>query len=96
MSIADTLSERGGRYGRFADQAAIEQELMARLASGRRWQDAAPDQRSAVQMICVKLARIVNGDPDYLDNWHDIIGYAKLVEDRLRAADSGSGLRGRS
>lgn len=26
---------------------------------------------------------IVNGDPDYHDSWHDIVGYAKLVADRL-------------
>jgi hypothetical protein len=83
MTIDVTLAERGGRYGRFADQAAIEQDLMARLQRGPRWEEMAHDQRSAVQMICVKLARIVNGDPDYRDNWHDIIGYAKLIEDRL-------------
>lgn len=81
--IDATLAERGSRYGSFADQAAIEQDILDRLALGRRWGDCAPDQRSAVYMICVKLARIVNGDPDYADNWHDIIGYAKLVEDRL-------------
>ena len=27
--------------------------------------------------------RIVNGDPHYHDSWHDIVGYAKLVADRL-------------
>jgi hypothetical protein len=81
--IESTLKERGDRYGVFADQAAIEQDLMNRLASGRRWPDMAPDQVSAVQMICVKLARIVNGDPDYDDNWRDIQGYAKLIVKRL-------------
>lgn len=34
-------------------------------------------------MIATKMARIVNGDPDYLDNWHDIQGYAKLVQQEL-------------
>lgn len=28
-------------------------------------------------------AYILNGDPTYLDNWHDIQGYARLVEKRL-------------
>ena len=32
--------------------------------------------------------KILNGDPNYVDNWHDIIGYAKLIEDRLRLAAS--------
>lgn len=34
-------------------------------------------------MIAHKLGRIINGDPNYSDSWHDIAGYAKLVADRL-------------
>jgi hypothetical protein len=81
--IAETLAERGSRYGSFATQAAIEQALGDRLTQEDGWRRLAPDQKSAVQMILVKLARIVNGDPNYPDNWHDIIGYAKLIEGRL-------------
>jgi hypothetical protein len=35
-------------------------------------------------MIAHKIGRILNGDPDYIDSWDDIAGYAKLVADRLR------------
>jgi hypothetical protein len=83
VSIDATLDERKSRYGSFATQAAIEQALGDRLAQEVGWSRLAPDQKSAVQMILVKLARIVNGDPNYADNWHDIIGYAKLIDDRL-------------
>jgi hypothetical protein len=41
------------------------------------------DQAEALDMICHKIGRIVNGDPDYADSWIDIAGYAKLVADRL-------------
>jgi hypothetical protein len=34
-------------------------------------------------MILHKIARIVNGDSNYADSWHDIGGYAKLVVDEL-------------
>jgi hypothetical protein len=34
-------------------------------------------------MIFHKIARILNGNPDYVDNWIDIAGYAKLVADDL-------------
>ncbi len=40
-------------------------------------------QREALEMIAHKIGRILNGDPDYADSWHDIAGYAKLVEDEL-------------
>jgi hypothetical protein len=41
------------------------------------------DQALALQMIVQKLARIANGDPDHLDSWLDIAGYATLVAERL-------------
>jgi hypothetical protein len=43
----------------------------------------ADDQQEALDMICHKIGRIINGDPDYADSWHDIAGYAQLVADRL-------------
>ena len=41
-------------------------------------------QEEALEMIAHKIARIINGDPDYKDNWHDIAGYATLVERSLK------------
>ena len=41
------------------------------------------DQEDALMMISVKISRILNGDPNYSDNWRDIAGYATLVADRL-------------
>ena len=83
--LDETLKERGNRYGKFTDHAAITQELKATirahaLVAGTRIE---PDQREALDMICHKIGRIVCGDPNYADSWHDIAGYAKLVEDRL-------------
>ena len=45
------------------------------------------DQVIALDMICNKMARIVNGDPSYIDNWHDISGYATLVEQELNTTN---------
>jgi len=36
--------------------------------------------REALEMIAHKIGRILNGDPNYADSWHDIAGYAKLAE----------------
>ncbi|GEM_PF-782458 len=83
MTIETTLKERGDRYGDFAHHAKIAQDLqdVARATEGWARLDAA--QRQALTVICDKIARILSGDPNYADNWHDIQGYAKLVEDRL-------------
>ena len=45
--------------------------------------DLMPDQEEALTMICNKISRIVNGNPNHLDSWKDIAGYAQLVADRL-------------
>lgn len=41
------------------------------------------EQRYAITMIAVKLARITCGDPKNRDAWLDIAGYARLVADAL-------------
>jgi hypothetical protein len=89
-SIDSTLAERGGRYGVFSEQARIAQGLKRAMASGRNWGRLADDQREALDMLANKMARILNGDPDYHDSWHDIIGYTKLVADRLEEQASAS------
>lgn len=81
--LTATLAERGARYGKFEDRAVIAQGLKDQMWATEGWSRLAPDQRQALEVIQDKVARILNGDPDYTDNWHDIAGYARLVEDRL-------------
>lgn len=82
MSVNNTLEERGKRYGSFEGHSSISQGLKRAMKSVG-WGKLTPDQKEALEMIQHKIARILNGDPDYADSWHDIQGYAKLVEDRL-------------
>lgn len=83
-SIAATLNERGSRYGRFAVQAQIGYNLRQTMHKCPGWLVLPPHQQEALDTICSKIARILNGDPTYLDNWHDIAGYATLVEKILK------------
>lgn len=84
--IDETLAERGTKYGKFIDQAAVTYKLknVLREHSSNHSKSYSYDQAEALDMICVKLGRIVNGDSDYADSWVDIAGYAKLVSDRLQ------------
>ena len=83
MSIEQTLAERGNRYGDFATHAGISQSLKEVMVATPQWAEMPTYQREALEMIAHKIARILNGDPNYADNWHDIQGYARLVEERL-------------
>jgi len=85
-TVDETLAERGQRYGAFTDHARIAQRLQEVMReSPASWGKLADDQKQALSVIADKIARILNGDPNYSDNWHDIMGYAKLVDDRLVA-----------
>lgn len=81
--ISITLSQRGARYGAFAEHARITQNIKAALADSPNWAALPADMKEALDMVAHKLGRILNGDPAYHDSWHDIIGYTKLVADRL-------------
>lgn len=83
MSINQTLEQRGSRYGKFKDVAATTCALQEILRDAKNHEHMTDDQVIALDMICNKMARIVNGDPSYTNNWHDISGYATLVEQEL-------------
>ena len=88
--ITEILEERGKRYGKFVDVAkatsAIQEAVFEQMEL-EKLNTLAPDQSVALDMICHKLARIAVGDPDYIDNWIDIAGYAQLVADRLQGVE---------
>lgn len=84
MSNVDaTLNERGQRYGEFAGHAGVTQTLKRAMGQHPGWRKLADDQKEALEMAAHKIGRILNGDPNYIDSWHDIGGYARLVEQRL-------------
>ena len=84
--LDETLDERAQDYGKFKDGAALMQGIKRLLADHARAHNKtfADDQWEALEMIVHKMARIVNGNPDKVDSWVDIAGYATLVADRLQ------------
>lgn len=88
MNIDETLEERGNRYGDFEGHAHITQNIKSAMANSPNWQGLQDDQKETLEMIAHKVGRILNGDPDYHDSWHDIVGYTKLVADRLLQSEN--------
>ena len=79
------LNDRAKDYGKFIEGAEIMQMLKRIVHTYIEMRDTqlAFDQREALDMIMHKVGRILNGNPDKIDNWVDIAGYATLVADRL-------------
>ena len=80
-NVDNTLADRQSQYGEFKDVADTTTVFMDQFALGRM----SYVQREALHMICSKLARIANGDPNHIDSWHDIAGYATLVVNDLES-----------
>ena len=78
MTIETTLTQRGTRYGDFPTHAQITQDLKCVMQQTPRWRGLSNDKKEALEMIVHKIGRILNGDPNYHDSWHDIEGYARF------------------
>lgn len=85
--IAQTLLERGNQYGLFTEHSRITQNIKNAMVDSPKWTALQPDQKEALEMVAHKIGRILNGNPDFHDSWFDIVGYTKLVADRLEHED---------
>jgi hypothetical protein len=85
-NVDTILDKRAEQYGSFMASANVAIRLKGVMHNAIAQQDLhlAPDQLLALDMIAVKVSRILTGNPSYLDSWLDIAGYAKLVADRLQ------------
>lgn len=88
--VNNTLAQRAKTHGAFSTHAQLSQQLKSVIktfvpagASTPSWERLSDTQREALDMIMHKTARILNGDPDEPDHWHDIAGYSELVKREL-------------
>ena len=88
QSIDATLAERQSTYGSFEDVTFVTENIISILKKCNY--DSMPHtHRMAMYMIASKMARLVNGDFNHLDSWHDIGGYAKLIENFIKENNNG-------
>jgi hypothetical protein len=81
--VQETLDERQSTHGDFADHARVTQMLKTVIQNQPGWKNLNAMQRESLDMIVHKIGRILAANPNHADHWHDIQGYAKLIEDRL-------------
>jgi hypothetical protein len=84
--VGKVLDARAEQYGSFmqSSDTVIRIKGIMHNAVARNAVHLYPDQLQALDMIATKLSRIVHGNPNHLDSWIDIAGYATLVADRLQ------------
>lgn len=85
-AIKGILQEREKTHGDFSENALVMQTLKAAAHNSPNWAGnrLTVVQREAIDMIMHKAGRILAGNPNHLDHWQDIAGYAQLVADRIK------------
>lgn len=81
MEREPILVEREKTHGAFAENARIFNDITRVLPDTLKGR-----QRAAMVMICMKIARIYS-NPNNVDSWLDLAGYAKLGEEACDVAE---------
>lgn len=74
------LQEREKTHGSFERNASVSQALKL-IFNDNLIVNTLPAHREALDMIALKLSRILSGQADFKDHWDDIAGYAKLASE---------------
>ena len=83
MSVTDTVAGRESSHGSFAARATVAQCLQSGMKAAEGWAKLTAAQSQALIEISGKISRVLCGDANNPDHWHDIAGYATLAEDSL-------------
>lgn len=92
-NINETFKSRGDTHGDYKQQSECTMSLYRQLAERARVNKVSLNktQQHSLMLICTKLGRIVTGSANEPDHWHDIAGYATLIERELNGLDYRTG-----
>ncbi len=77
--IDDLLAEREITHGDFSHVAVLANAIQHTLRCSSGHERLPVEAVVALDMIAVKIARIIAGDAEHADHWQDIAGYATLI-----------------
>lgn len=83
-SVEQTLEDRKKTHGDFRNHSAVTQAIKHAMRCRSSWNHLSDAQQEALDMIAHKIGRVLAGDPNHDDHWHDIAGYAMLVERQIK------------
>lgn len=73
------IDQRRASHGHFRNQCLLTQALKNTMRCGLNWGNMHPALQEALEMIQLKISRILQGDPTFEDHWVDIAGYAQAA-----------------
>ena len=82
------LKEREKTHGEYSEVARVSQALKMALRNGPI-EEVPAVVRESLELICMKMARVVCGDHNEPDHWTDICGYSTLILNHIKKVPSG-------
>jgi hypothetical protein len=79
MNTQNILSDREQTHGQYREMAGYAQAIKTLMRSSRNWSRLDVAQAQALEVVADKVARILCGDPSFMDHWQDGAGYFELV-----------------
>lgn len=76
------LEERQTTHGSFEENAIISQALKRMFRANDGWNRLTDIERESFDMIALKFSRILSGKSMSKQHWEDVVGYAKLIEEK--------------
>lgn len=80
------LNTREATHGDYGVNAGIAQAVKAVFHQTPEFAKLDATQKESAELIATKFGRLISGDPNCIEHWEDIAGYAMLQVERLRAA----------
>ena len=87
METQEILATREDAHGPYATKAAWIQQGKNASRHADGWKYLTYAQKESVDNILQKLGRILFGDPNHIDHWDDIAGYALLAKEEINTVE---------
>lgn len=75
----DLRHRRESSYGPWRENSKTMQAIKNLFRSHPGWAKLDDSHREALDMFALKIGRILCGNPNWVDNWDDLGGYARCV-----------------
>jgi len=82
--VEKALEARPSTHGDFKDNADVSQGIKRLIQGAPSYHLLSDTQKEVVDMVAHKLSRIAAGDPNTLDHWVDLAGYASIAVRELQ------------
>jgi len=96
LSREPLLAEREHTHGSYRLNADMAQSIKNAYRKSPTWDKLTTRQRESLDFIASKIGRILSGNPDHIDHWDDIAGYANLILEELREKNARTVVPGHS